>query len=112
VKPSRREVLINSNVPAIAVAVLLFWSLNWGFQALCSAFLRATDFLVTAVAILGIPYSSPGAYRYVVITTLSFLFYAFVALAGAWLLSRSVYGTGPLRSLSKCRTTLARRHRD
>jgi len=109
VRPSLREILADSYVSAVAIAVLLYWSLYWGFSALWSILAHAASFLFTAVAILGIPYVSStftGADRLM----LTVLFNAFVCFAAAWLLSRWVYGTGPLRSLSKCRTRLARRN--
>jgi hypothetical protein len=113
VKPSLREILANSHIPAVAIAVLLLWSLNWGFQALWSPLLRVGDFLFIAVAILKIPYFSPtltGADLFMLTTTLLFLFNALISFAAAWLLARWVYGVGPLRSLSKYRTRLARRN--
>ena len=114
VKPSLREILADSYVSAVAIAVLLYWSLYWGFEALWGPLARAAGFLFTAVAILDIPYFSPGftsADRFMATTTLTFLFNAFVCFALAWLLSRWVYGMGPLRSLSKCRTTLINKER-
>jgi hypothetical protein len=113
VKTSLREILADSYVSAVAIGVLLYWSLYWGFTALWNPLARAASFLFTAVAILDIPYFSSAftsADRLRLTTTLTFLFNAFVCFAAAWLLSRWVYGTGPLRSLSKCRTRLARRN--
>jgi len=113
VKPSLKESLADYHVSAVAIAVLLYWSLYWGFTALWSPLARAASFLFTAVAILDIPYGSftfTSADRSMLTTTLAFLFNAFVCLAAAWLLSRWVYGTGPLRSLSKCRTKLTGRN--
>ena len=110
-KPSLKEILADYHVSAVAIAVLLYWSLYWGFTALWSPLARAASFLFTAVAILDIPsFTFTGADRLMLTTTLAFLFDAFVCLAAAWLLSRWVYGTGPLRSLSKCRTKLTGRN--
>jgi hypothetical protein len=109
VRPSLREILADSHVSAVAIAVLLYWSLYWGFNALWSMLARAANFLFTAVAILGIPFGS-STFTGVDRLMLTFLFNAFVCFAAAWLLSRWVYGTGPLRSLTKCRTRLARRN--
>jgi len=105
VKPSLREILADYHVSAVAIAVLLYWSLYWGLSALWSPLARAASFLFTAIAILDIPYDS-----FMLTTTLAFLFDAFVCLAAAWLLSRWVYGAGPLRSLSECRTKLTWRN--
>jgi hypothetical protein len=113
VKPSLHEILASSHIPAVAIAVLLLWSLDWGFQALWSPLLRAAGFVFTAVAILDIPYFSSTftlSDRSMLTTTLSFLFNALISLAAAWLLSRWVYGMGPLRSLNKYRTRLAGRN--
>jgi hypothetical protein len=112
VKPSLRKILADYYVSAVAIAVLLYWALYWGFTALWSPLARAASFLFTAVAILGIPFGSStytGADRLMLTTTLAFLFNAFVCLAAAWLLSRWVYGAGPLRSLRKCGRKLAGR---
>ena len=107
-KPSLRQVSADYHVSAVAIAVLICWSLYWGFMALWNPVVRAADFLVTAVAILGIPHESVTFTPYDRVSTLAFLFDAFACLAAAWLLSLWVYGTGPLRSLTKCRTRLTR----
>lgn len=111
-KRSLREILADSHIAAVATAVLLLWSLYSGFHALWSPLWRAATFLFTAVAILGIPYRGPATIedRLMLTTTSVFLFSALISFAAAWLLSRWVYGVGPLRSLSKHRTRLARRN--
>lgn len=103
-KPSLREILAESHVAAVTIVALLFWSLDWGFRGLWDPFLRVADFVITAVAILGIPYFSKTLTvvdRLLLIETFYYLFSAFACVAAAWLLSRWVYGVGPLRSLSK-----------
>jgi hypothetical protein len=113
VKPSLREILADSYVSAVAIVVLLYWSLYWGFAALWGPVARAVSFLFTAAAILDIPYFSTtftSAERSILTITPISLFNAFVCLTAAWLLSRWVYGSGPLRSLSKCRARLVRRN--
>lgn len=103
--------MAESHVSAVAIAVLIYWSLYWGFNALWNPIARAANFLFTAIAIRDIPYFSStftSADRFALSITLRFLFNAFVCLAAAWLLSRWVYGSGPLRSLSKYRTKLGR----
>lgn len=113
VKPSLREILADSHISAVAIAVLLVWSLDAVFRALWGPLSRAASFLFTAVAILDIPYFSRTptlADRAMLITTFSYLFSAFINIAAAWVLSRWVYGVGPLRSLSKYRTKLPRRN--
>jgi len=112
VKPSLREILADSHIPAVAITVLLLWSLNSGLKALLKPFLRAVDFLSTAVAIRSVPYSYPNSIqdRILLTATLLYFFDAIVSLFAAWLLSRWVYGVGPLRCLNKYRTRLARRN--
>jgi hypothetical protein len=113
VKPSLRETLAGSHIAAIAIAVLLLWSIDWGFRALWSPLYRATTFLVTAVAIRDVPYipSTPTlADRVMLVSTLFYLFGALACIAAAWLLSRWVYGVGLLRSLSKYRARLTGRN--
>jgi hypothetical protein len=115
VKPSLREILANSHVVVVAIAVLLLWSLDSGIHALGSPLLHAAGFLFSAIAILDIPYGSSTfslADRLMLADTLSSLFYAFICFATAWLLSRWVYGVGPLCSLRNYRTRLARGKHD
>jgi hypothetical protein len=112
VKPSLRKILADSHVSAVAIAVLLFWSLDSAFWALWGPLSRAASFFFTAVTILDIPYFSRTLTirdRFTLFATFLHLFNSFVYLAAAGLLSRWVYGMGPLRSLSKYRTILARR---
>jgi|SRR5271156_449113 len=111
VKSSLRTILADSHVSAVAIAVLLFWSLDSAFWALWGPVSGAVGFLFTAVAILDIPYFSRTltiADRFALFSTFSSLFNSLVYLTAAGFLSRWVYGMGPLRSLSKYRTKLAR----
>lgn len=112
-KRSLRAILGESYIAALAIAVLLFWSLELVFWVLWGPLYRAAEFVFTAVAILGIPYSSPGLtiqdWRMVLITV-SNLYGALAFFAAAWILSRWVYGMGPLRALMQCRARLARRN--
>jgi len=108
-RPSLREILNNFHIAAIAIATLLLWSLQWTVQALWKPFVEVGDFLVTAVAILGIPYASPRPNRLDLTVTLSYLFKAIISVVAARLLSRWAYGVGPVRGLSKYGAGLARR---
>jgi hypothetical protein len=115
VKPSLREILADSDVAGVAIAVFLFWSLDsacWALLGLLGPLSRAAEFLITAVAIQGIPYSSRGldvTDLFTFFQTFAYLFYSFAYVSAAWLLSQWVYGVSPLRSFSKYRTRLARR---
>ena len=105
-KPSLREVLADSHIAAVAIAVLLLWSLDDAFRALWIPLPFAFSYLATAVAILGIPYFSLGSLRSELILAFFTLFGAIVSLSAAWLLSRWVFGEGPLRTLLNYRSKL------
>jgi hypothetical protein len=114
VKRPLRRVLADSHVAAVAIALLLLWALNGAFWTLWDPVYRMGRFLFTAIAIWDIPYFSikPTAIdRLMLISTFYFLYSALVSLLAAWLLSRWVYGVGPLRSLAVCRSKLiGRKH--
>jgi hypothetical protein len=112
VKPSLREILANSHVATVAIAVLLLRSCDSGVRGLGRPLFRAVDFLVNVVAIGGIPYgSSPTLGEWLaLIPSFAYLFRAVLTLAAAWILSHWVFGVDPLRSLSECRTRLARKN--
>lgn len=67
-------------------------------------------FLFTAGAILDIPYLSfTLSERAILVTTFFYLLGALINFFAAWLVSRWVYGVGPLRSLSTYRSRLTGR---
>jgi hypothetical protein len=112
VKPSVRETLAETHISAVAIALLLLWSLDSGVQALWGPLYRTAGFLFTALAIWDVPYFSHTlsvADRFMWMTTFSYVFGSLICLAAAWLLSRWVYGMGPLRSLSTHYSRLRRR---
>jgi len=109
VRPTFREVLVDSYVAAVAIAVLLLRSLESGGQALGRLLFHVPYFLVNAVAIRGIPYSSNTVALIDWSVSLGYLADATAALGAAWLVSRWVYGAGPLCSLSRCHVRLTRR---
>jgi hypothetical protein len=110
VKTSFRETLSASHISAVAIAVLLLWSLDSGLQALWAPLPGAIDYLATSVAILGIPQISIASDPTLVFAMFELL-NSPTCFAAAWLLSRWVYGVGPLHSLGKYRASLAwRRH--
>ena len=111
VKSSLRKILAESHVAAIAIAVLLIWSFDALFWTFWLPLPRGATFLATAVAIFGVPsdFFTSGD-RVTLIASCGYLFSACCSLAGAWLLSRWVYGVGPLNSLTRYKTRLARRN--
>jgi hypothetical protein len=111
-KVSLREVLAESHIAAVAVAVLLLWAITSAAWAISTPVYRAAEFVVTAVAILGIPYSSHtwnASDWFMFVTTGYSLYGALVSFAGAWVLSHWVYGVGPFRALIEYRGKIARR---
>lgn len=111
-KPSLRKVLADSHVCVVAIAVLVFFSLNYAFWAALSwPLVQSADFLVTAVAIRGIP-SGPYSITnpFTVLATALYLFYSLACLATAELISRSVYGLGTFRCLRKYAAGLSRKN--
>jgi hypothetical protein len=107
-----RQTLADSHVAAVAISVLLFWSISWAVPAFWGPFLCLFEFLATAVAARDISVSSAklDAADWVMLMNTCFFFVnAVITFAAAWLLSRWVYGEGPLRSLRRYRGRLARR---
>jgi|SRR5215469_5543298 len=101
-KRSLREVLADSEVAAVAIAVLLLWGFDAAFRSLWEPVLRLGVFLFTAIAIRGVPYYSSGLTiedHLKLIVTLDLVYKAIVCFAAAWGLSRWVYSEGPFRSL-------------
>lgn len=105
-----RQVLADSHVAAVAISLLLLWALDAAFRGLWNPIYDAGAFVFTAIAIRDIPFlSATTADRLTLISTVYFLYSATVSLGAAWLLSRWVYGMGPVRSLILRRSNLAGR---
>jgi len=113
VKPSIRRILADSHIAAVAIAVLLFRSFEFGIRSLGRPLFLVTGFLVDVVAVRGIPYGS-GTFTLgewlTLIPTFAYLSGTVISLAAALVLSRWVYGVGPFRSLSEYSTRLVRRN--
>jgi hypothetical protein len=109
---SIRETLAESHISAVAIVVLVLWSITAGCSALSEPLCRVATFLFTAVAIEGVAYSSTSmnAWGRVMYWNLfSNLRGGLICLAAAWLLSRWTLGAGPISSLGKYRELLTRR---
>jgi hypothetical protein len=113
VKNSFRKALVDSHIPAVAIAVLLVWSLDSAAHVLSGLWLPVTDYFAWVIATLGFPLS-PYSFsdRTSLVLTLFYVFEAVAAVAAAWLLSRWAFGLGPLRTLSGYRTKLQLRRGD
>lgn len=108
-KQSLREALADSHIAAVTIALLLFSSVDCTFRAVWPYAFEAISFIFTAVAIWDIPYFSfDGVNRLQLVATLSYLYSAIVEVLAAWLMSRWIYGVGPVRSLIEQRRTLTR----
>jgi hypothetical protein len=108
-KLSLRQILADSHIAPVTIAVLLLWSFEGAFRALWEPLSRVVGFLSTAIAIFDIPYFSPTPTltdRIMLMTALVYLYNAVVSLSAAWFLSRWVYGVGPVRSLTRYRESL------
>jgi hypothetical protein len=112
-KRSLRESLIDSHVGVTTIAVLFLWSMDGAFQALWLLLSRAAEWLFAAIAIFDIPYFSITAVERSILLISALYFYAaIVSFSAAWILSRWVYGVGPLRSLAVYGNKLPRWRQD
>jgi hypothetical protein len=103
VKPSLRKVVADSYIAAVAITMLLLWSLD--------EFIRSVPY-VWQFATRGVSYSSGVlrmGYPDWLLLALGYLIDILVKLGSAWLLARWAYGVGPLNSLGKCCAKLAGR---
>lgn len=105
-RTSLRRVLDDSHVAPIAIALLLARSLFEGIHGLtppiANSILGAILFLITAVAERELPMISSslsGSNLLMLSEGLFHLVYAAAYAAAAWLLSRWIYGKGPLHGL-------------
>ena len=110
---SIRKTLAEFHIAAIAIAILLVWSMEGFLLALWRPGFQLSYFVATAIAIRGVPYMSPGfdfEDRVMVMMASMYLANALISIGAAWFLSRWVYGIGPFGCLSQYRTKLTRRH--
>ena len=103
-----RETLVRSHVGAVCIAVLLLSCLDSAFRSLVDPIWRVLTFLGTAIAILGMPYIERfnRMDRVMLELTFMYLVQCLFCLLAAVLLSRWIYGTGPIRALRQHRTKL------
>lgn len=110
-RPPLLKVLASSHVSAIAVAVLLFWSIDYALWALWRPLSRAVGFLFTTVVILDVPFFERTLTitdRITLLLSSIDLFECLVCVGTAWLLSQWVYGEGPIRTLSRYQQKLGK----
>jgi hypothetical protein len=100
-----RRVLADSHISDVAIAALVLRSLDSAFRILWPPIANAATFLFTAIAILDVPYFSRtlNTFDRILLMEMSKnLISASIAFTSAWLLSRWMYGVGPIRSLINC----------
>jgi hypothetical protein len=105
--------LAASHISAIAIAVLIFFSVELFVRACFEVLPRVVDFVVAAIAVGGMPYISPRSSLSDQLSLTPALYYLFLAIASfvcSWLLSRWVYSVGPFVSLRRYGLFLARRN--
>jgi Na+/H+-translocating membrane pyrophosphatase len=108
---SLRKTLVHSHVAAIAIAVLLFVAVDNLFGALAYPVFQATLFIITGIAERELPYIPHhlnGAIYLEYLGSIVGFLHAFVALAGACLISFWSYGENPIRALITLRESLLR----
>jgi hypothetical protein len=102
-KPSLRAVLAETHVADLAIAWLVLRALESAFWVVWPPIGRATGFVFMAIAIMDVPYHSSTldlVGRVELLEMSRSLISALAAAASAWVLSRWMYGVGPIRSLS------------
>lgn len=103
-KPPRRQVLADSHVAAVAIAALCLLAIDCVVRGLWEPCFRVAYYVFKMIAILDVPYFAfTSEDRFVLVSSLSYIFVSFVSAAAAWVLSRWVYGTRPLSSLATYR---------
>lgn len=106
-RPSLRKILIESRVAAVAIAVLIFWTLDYTWWALWGPLQRVAQLLMTGITILDVPYFQFGmSERMMLLSSMLYLLEAVLSLAAARIVSSLVYGRGPLASLAICRAEM------
>lgn len=98
-----RKILADSHIAAVTISLLLFFSLKSFLQALPHPLLDALGFVITAVAIRGVPYIPHPldvADKMTLLGTAPLLYNALTCFIAASLMSRWIYRATPLRVLS------------
>jgi hypothetical protein len=108
-KHSLREILADSHVAAVTIAVLIFWSLDGAFRAIWPLLSELAIYVATAIAILGIPYTGSLSNSFELLITGWYFYAVTVSFFAAWFLSRWVYRTSPFQVLAKYRSKIIRR---
>ena len=97
-----RKTLADSYVAAVSIAILLLWSLGRVYLAMTPPLYGLIEYLINAIAILGIPYRTfTIADRGMLVIAVVNLCWAVLIFGEAWLISLWVYRTGPIHGLQQ-----------
>ena len=114
-KPTLRIVLADSHVAAVAIAMLVFFSIAWFCQLVWLPFSRVPNFLSDAypyfldVQWVQYAYSRDLRSTFGLQPFYVFLGSAIIEFTAAWVLSLWVYGTWPFEALIACHARLRRK---
>lgn len=111
-RSSLRAMLAQSHVAAVAVALLLLYSISNLLRALWIPTERFLTYAGTALLIMDAPYYSQSLTirdRGDLIFFCSYAYMGLTRLLGAWLLARWALGSGPLAALARYWSILNRR---
>ena len=111
---SLRKALIDSNVAAIAIAVMLFECISQASLALWEPIRNIFSFVTAAVGIRiylvsYIPQTPESVTQQMFTNSAWNLVFALADLTGAWFLSLLIFGTGPFDSLGSYKRRLSRK---
>jgi hypothetical protein len=95
-----------SHIAAVAIALLLVWAVAALVSGLWYPVYRIVSYIIEAIAILDIPSSSVFMLDMteglvVLAMSLTYVVFAFFYVLAAWIIARWIYGTMPLRVLTK-----------
>lgn len=97
---SLRRVLAESHVSVVTIAVLLLWSFEFMLRAVMEPLSHVTGYLVTAIAILGIPSTSLFTTQFFWSLASGYCLESILSFAAAWGVAHWVYKAGPVRALT------------
>lgn len=107
-----REALRRSHVAIAMIALLYLWATAGFLTAIAEAWQRVGLDVAIIIAVRGTPTMDPGQWARLHMDSLRLAGHLFPAIAQvvlAWIVSRVVYGIGPLRALSVWSKPLLRR---
>ena len=106
-----RTVLIESHVAAVAILLLMSWSIADLLYALEPGIQHVLVFIGTAIAIVDIPTPpSPFEIRMAVLRSSDYLIAALAQFGMAWVVSKALYKAAPISALRRVVSNKRRPH--